>query len=208
MRGRPDLTSPKALQAGESNATHAVLTPTTAASPRSGGHAQHPASKYRSWYSDGEDAPCERPNPFPPAPRPIAIDADDDDLEVEDESLEPDPFSGFGERSASLSHVSTPFPDTDTPNGAHAAYLGRQLHSFDEILLELTFLVRLQVGAERVEDVLVGVTKKSTPGAGSHTVSSGRSRVTSHSVWITGRGVKYWPAPRDDSCAERESSSS
>ena len=55
------------------------------------------------WISDGDDAPRVRRNPFQPAPLPFVIDDDDNDLEVEDENLEPDPFSGFGEPSASLS---------------------------------------------------------------------------------------------------------
>ena len=54
-------------------------------------------------YSDGDDAPRQCRNPFQPVPLPFAIDDDDDDLAVEDERLEPDPFSGFGEPSASLS---------------------------------------------------------------------------------------------------------
>ena len=33
------------------------------------------------------------------------------------------------------------------------------------------------------------------PQAGSQIVSPGRGRITSTIAWISGRGVKYWPAP-------------
>ena len=39
-------------------------------------------------------------------------------------------------------------------------------------------------------------------------VESGVGRITSQMARMTGRGVKYWPAPRDDSAADRWSSSS
>ncbi len=37
------------------------------------------------------------------------------------------------------------------------------------------------------------------PAAGSQMVSAGVGCITSHIAWMTGRVVKYWPAPRDDS---------
>ena len=46
------------------------------------------------------------------------------------------------------------------------------------------------------------------PAAGSQIVSAGVGSITAHIASITGLGVKYWPAPREDSCAERDSNSS
>ena len=46
------------------------------------------------------------------------------------------------------------------------------------------------------------------PQAGSQMVRSGPGRITSTMAWISGRGVKYWPAPVFTSWALRSSSDS
>ena len=87
---------------------------------------------------------------------------------------------------------------------AHAAHLGRKLHALDQVLPQRPLLVAVEVLLETCRARIVGVAEESA-GAGRRVADAvpGVGCITSHMAWITGRGVKYWPAPRDDSCAER-----